>query len=89
MKNYLSDGTALRIKVKELILDFMRNNEDCLPNAEGLTTADIFRACGLDWGTQDKATSSNQQYWTVALLQVLKREGVIQRDIMTKKWRIK
>lgn len=89
MRNYLSDGTDLRIQIKALILDYMRNIPDCASNSEGMKQAEIFRACGLDWGEYPNATSSNQQYWIVALLRELEKEGIIQRDIESKRWRIK
>ena len=93
MRNYDSDGKALRLQIKELVLDFMKNNEDCLPNAEGMPQADIFRACGLDWGDQSNSTSSQQHFWVVALLRVLENEGKVSRVLKQKgrgyNWRLK
>lgn len=57
--------------------------------AEGMKQAEIFRNCGLDWGSQENATSSNQQYWIVGLLRQLEKENKIVRDESTKKWNIK
>jgi len=45
--------------------------------------------CGFDWGEYEKATSSNQQYWVVALVRELENEGEIERDPSTKHWRLK
>lgn len=53
-----------------------------------MTQAQIFRECGMDWGEKKNCTSSNQQYWIVAILRELEEEGKIQRDQFTKKWRL-
>lgn len=87
--NYVSKGTELRLAIKELVFDYMKNSPDCAVYADGLKQAEIFRQCGLDWGEYPNATSSNQQYWIVALLRVLESEGKVQRDVDSKKWRIK
>lgn len=87
--NYLSKGTELRLAIKELVFNYMKNSPDCAVYADGLKQAEIFRQCGLDWGEHHNATSSNQQYWIVALLRELESEGKVQRDTDSKKWRIK
>ena len=87
--NYVSKGTELRLAIKELVFDYMKNSPDCAVYADGLKQAEIFRQCGLDWGEYPNATSSNQQYWIVALLRELEYEGKVQRDVDSKKWRIK
>ena len=87
--NYVSKGTELRLAIKELVFDYMKNSPDCAVYADGLKQAEIFRQCGLDWGEYPNATSSNQQYWIVALLRELEFEGKVQRDVDSKKWRIK
>ena len=87
--NYVSKGTELRLAIKELVFDYMKNSPDCAVYADGLKQAEIFRQCGLDWGEYPNATSSNQQYWIVALLRALESEGKVQRDVDSKKWRIK
>ena len=86
---YVSKGTELRLAIKELVFDYMKNSPDCAVYADGLKQAEIFRQCGLDWGEYPNATSSNQQYWIVALLRELESEGKVQRDVDSKKWRIK
>ena len=87
--NYVSKGTELRLAIKELVFDYMKNSPDCAVYADVLKQAEIFRQCGLDWGEYPNATSSNQQYWIVALLRELESEGKVQRDVDSKKWRIK
>ena len=87
--NYVSKGTQLRLAIKKLVFDYMKNSPDCAVYADGLKQAEIFRQCGLDWGEYPNATSSNQQYWIVALLRELESEGKVQRDVDSKKWRIK
>lgn len=89
MRNYLSDGESLRLQVKSLVLEYMQTNPDCASNSEGMKQAEIFRACGLDWNDQPNATSSQQHFWLVALLRVLEKEGIVQRDSVNKKWRLK
>ena len=86
--NCVAEGIEIRKMAKELVLKFMRNTEKCAPCAEGMSQAEIFRACGLDWGQYPHATSSNQQYWIVALLRELECEGKVERDTESKKWRI-
>ena len=88
MIHHKNEGENLRIKIKELVFDFMKNTPDCSANAQGLKQAEIFRECGLDWGEYPNATSSNQQYWIVALLRELEHEGKVKRDSVTKKWTI-
>lgn len=82
-------GHELKLKIKDLVYEFMMNSKECQSNGEGLKQAEIFRQCGLDWGEQDNATSSNQQYWVVGLLRQLEKENKIFRDLNTKKWKIK
>lgn len=88
MINHFLEGKKLRLQVKNLVYDFMSNSSDCSASSEGMKQAEIFRACGLDWGDYQNATSSNQNYWIVALLRELEMEGKITRDLNSKKWRI-
>ena len=89
MKNYISEGTDLRMRAKALVIDFMRNTYECSSLNTGMRQAEIFRACGLDWGDYENANSDRQQYWVVALLRELEEEHQIVRDPVNKKWRIK
>lgn len=43
----------------------------------------------MDWGEKQNDTSTNQQYWIVALLRELAEENKIQRDNTNKKWRLR
>lgn len=86
--NYCEKGINLRMQIKELVYDFMKNTEECSNLSDGLKQAEFFRSCGLDWGGYSNATSSNQQYWIVALLRELEVEGKVQRDSVSKKWRV-
>lgn len=81
-------GTELRKQIKELVNNFIEINTSGLDNNSGFTTADIFRKCGLDWGNYENATSSQQQFWLVALLRELESEGKIKRN-GNKLWHIK
>lgn len=87
MHKYYFEGTNLRAKIKDLVCEYIYSNPACGKYGEGLQTAEIFRECGLDWGKYDNATSSNQQYWLVALLRELEKEGKITRDSDTKRWK--
>ena len=85
-KHYI-EGTTLINKIKDLVEDYMQSSFACGKYGEGLRTAEIFRECGLDWGEQENATSSNQQYWLVALLRQLEKEKKIVRNPVTKRWK--
>ena len=87
--DYKQEGNKLRLEFKNLIYNFMKNSSDCQNFSEGLRQSEIFRSCGMDWGEKQNATSSNQQYWIVALLRELKEENKIQRDNTNKKWRLR
>lgn len=87
--DYNTSGNELKLKIKDLVFEFMKNSYECKPSGEGLKQADIFRCCGLDWGNQENATSSNQQYWVVGLLRQLEIENKVVRDLNTKKWKLK
>ncbi len=74
------------------ILSFLCPNEysriKCQKDSNGVALAQIFRDCGFDWGEYKNATSSNQQYWCVALVRELEKEGKVER-LESKKWRLK
>lgn len=88
MSKYEDRGNLIRQQAKELVLDFMRANTYCQPGSEGIKLAQIFRACGFDWGDYPKTTSSNQQYWVGAIAQELKSEGKIERVSESGPWRL-
>jgi hypothetical protein len=89
MNEYQARGQALRIEAKALVLEFMQSSSDCQPGREGMRLSPIFRACGFDWGEYPKATSSNQQYWVVALVRELEAEGKVERVSPSGPWRLK
>lgn len=43
----------------------------------------------LGLGGQPTATSTQQNFWLVGLLRTLESEGIVERDVTTKKWRLK
>ncbi len=86
---FARQGNAMRQAAKELVYDYMKAQSQCQPEGLGLRTAHIFRACGLDWGDYPKSSSSSQQYWLVATLQELTREGRIERISDSGPWRLK
>lgn len=87
--NFKKIGEELRNDFKNLVFNYMSIKDECSKLNDGMKQADIFRECGMDWGEKENCTSSNQQYWIVAILRELEEEGKIQRDIETKKWRLK
>lgn len=89
MSIFNDNGKSLRLQIKQLVFKYMESSAECSQNSEGMKQAEIFRACGLDWGEYPNATSSNQQYWIVALLRELEKEGRIQRDNVSKRWKLK
>ena len=88
MKEFTARGEQLRADAKALVLEFMKASDLCQRGREGMRLSEIFRACGLDWGNYPNATSSNQQYWVVALVRELEAEGKIERVAQSGPWRL-
>ena len=89
MKAFEERGNRLRAEAKAIVYEFMRASALCQPGREGMRLAPIFRACGFDWGEYEKATSSNQQYWVVALMRELEAEGNVERVSESGPWRLR
>jgi len=89
MSHFVDDGRTIRNNAKALVLGFMQSSAICQPGAEGMKLARISRDCGLDWGDYPKATSSNQQYWVVALVRELEAEGKVERVSESGPWRLR
>jgi hypothetical protein len=89
MPSYVDRGAAIRSHAKKLVLEFMRSSSACQPGREGLRLAEIFRECGFDWGNYPRATSSNQQYWVVALVRELEAEHTVEQVAPSGPWRLK
>jgi hypothetical protein len=89
MKEFEERGARIRAEAKALVYEYMQASDLCRPGREGLRLSPIFRACGLDWGEYEKATSSNQQYWVVALMRELEAEGKVERVSSSGPWRLK
>jgi hypothetical protein len=89
MTEFQDRGRAVRLQAKALVLEFMQSSSDCQPGNEGMKLSPIFRACGLDWGDYPKATSSNQQYWVVALVRELESEGKVEQMSPSGPWRLR
>jgi len=88
LNNFESRGKQIREQSKQLVYDYMLYSNECQNTSNGVTLAQIFRDCGFDWGEYEKATSSNQQYWCVALVRELEQEGKVER-LESKKWRLR
>jgi hypothetical protein len=82
-------GTQIRSEAKALVLEFMKSSPACQPGRDGVRLSPIFNACGFDWGPYPKATSSNQQYWIVALMRELEAEGKVEQVAPSGPWRLK
>lgn len=89
MNDFEARGNLLRADAKTLVYQFMQASDLCQPGREGMKLASIFRACGLDWGAYENATSSNQQYWVVALVRELEKEGKVERVFESGPWRLR
>lgn len=87
--NFVLKGSELRNEFKNLVYDYMKSSYACALWNCGMKQSEIFRECGMDWGEKESSTSSNQQYWIVAILRTLEEEGKIQRDCRTKRWKLK
>jgi len=88
MTEYETRGNEIRHLSKTLVLHFMQATPSCHPGNEGMKLAQIFRECGFDWGEYKNATSSNQQYWVVALVRELEAEGKVERVSESGPWRL-
>ena len=84
--DFKKKGEELRNEFKNLIYEYMCSKEIMFKYGEGMRQADIFRNCGMDFGEKPNCTSSNQQYYIVAILRELEEEGKVKRDETTKKW---
>lgn len=89
MDNYKNQGIGIRKLAKELVLNFMNNDNMGGVSGEGIKQAHIFKECGFDWGDYDKASSSRQQFWIVGLLKELEAEGRIEQVTESGPWRLK
>ena len=67
----------------------MNSNSKCKVSGLGMKQAEIFRECGFDWGGYEKATSTHQQYWIVALLRELEAEDKVEQLKSSGHWRLK
>jgi hypothetical protein len=89
MKEFAERGARIRAEAKALVYEYMKASDLCQPGREGERLSPIFRACGFDWGEYEKATSSNQQYWVVALMRELEAERKVERVSPSGPWRLK
>ena len=89
MNNFKKQGNEIRKHAKQLVLDFMNSNRACEVSGLGVKQTEIFLKCGFDWGSYEKATSTNQQYWVVALLRELEAEDKVEQVGPSGPWRLK
>ena len=89
MKDLEAHGHTIRWTAKALVYEYMTRSSNCQPGREGMKQSEIFRNCGFDWGEYPQATSSNQQYWVVALLRELEKEHKVERVSDGGPWRLK
>ena len=88
MTEYEIRGEEIRGLSKTLIFQYMQSKPECQKGNAGMKLAQIFRDCGFDWGEYKNATSSNQQYWVVALVRELEAEGKVERVTESGPWRL-
>lgn len=88
MNHFESRGRDIRSEAKRLVLDFLGSHPDGRPGGKGIRQAQIFRLCGLDWGDRPNATSGQQQFWVVALLRELEKDGLVERVARGGPWRL-
>jgi hypothetical protein len=84
-----SQGLELRNAAKSIVMKYMKATPCCAKGHEGMRLSEIFRNCGFDWGYYENATSSNQQYWIVALMRELQAEEKVERIENSGPWRLK
>lgn len=89
MESFKDRGTQIKATASALVYDYMRASDLCQAGRAGMRLSEIFRACGFDWGDREKATSSNQQYWVVALMRQLEAEGKVERVSPSGPWRLR
>jgi hypothetical protein len=88
MSEYETRGIEIRKLSKSVVLHYMQATQECHPGKEGMRLSKIFRECGFDWGEYKNSTSSNQQYWIVALVRELESEGLVERVSESGPWRL-
>ncbi|MEO7048119.1 MAG: hypothetical protein ABI091_22670 [Ferruginibacter sp.] len=88
MTKFEIKGYEIRQLCKSLVLEFMQTTDDCKPSGVGIKQSQIFKNCGFDWGSFPLVTSSNQQYWIVAILSQLQNEGKVARVYQSGPWRL-
>lgn len=88
MSTFETRGKEIRNQCKALVLEFLQSAPECQPGKEGMKQSQIHKNCGFDWGNHPKASSSNQQYWIVAILSELKQEGKIEQVTESGPWRL-
>ena len=81
-------GREIRDFSKSLVLEFMHATVECHTGNVGMKQAQMFKNCGFDWGAYPLTTSSNQQYWFVAILWELRKEGKVERVSESGPWRL-
>ena len=89
MKNTIDKGRSIREQSKAIVIEFMSRCTNCKIASEGKTQTELFKECGFDWGKYDKAPSTQQQYWFIALLRELEKENKIEQTKESGPWRLK
>lgn len=88
MSTFENRGGEVRNLAKQLVLEYLHSHPDGHSGHLGVKQAEVARACGLVWGDYPKATNSNQQYWTVALLRELEVEEIVEQVRDGGPWRL-
>ena len=85
---FMQSGYYLRRNSKEVVMDYLKSKEECGSHGSGVKLSEIFISCGFGWGEYPNATSTDQQYWVIALMRELEKEGKVQRDAVTNLWKL-
>lgn len=88
-ERFVDRGARLRAEAKTIVTEFMRATPSCQSGREGMRLSPMLAECGFDWGNYPKATSSNQQYWVVALMRELEAEGHVEQVHPSGPWRLR
>jgi hypothetical protein len=88
MTKFETRGKEIRDYCKSLVLEFMQATLECKAGNIGMRQAQIFKNCGFEWGNYPKVTSSQQQYWIVAILSELRAEGKVEQIAESGPWRL-
>lgn len=81
-------GEKIRKQSRGYVYEYMKSKLECSRNGTGLYYSELFLRCGFNWGDYVGAESFRQQYWFMALLRSLEKDGWAQCDPTGKRWKL-